>query len=208
MDPQDPILDPVVTLTFLAAQTRHILLGTGIIILPQRNPLVLAKELASLDVLSGGRLILGIGVGDLEPEFRALVIDVLSEVRPDGRLDWMTRVAEPLPMVMVARLLGLPDALAPELKKQGYAMVERISGFVPEDRIQGLEDEGINGLAPVLEAYMQAKEGSTVYADGLIGIGQRIARATGLGSGPSETEVLEEEQALAGGASLKQPSST
>ena len=44
--------------------------------------------------------------------------------------------------------------------------------------------------------------------DGLIGIGQRIARATRLGSGPSETEVLEEEQALAGGASLKQPSST
>jgi probable F420-dependent oxidoreductase len=72
MDPQDPVLDPVVTLTFLAAQTRRILLGTGIIILPQRNPLVLAKELASLDVLSGGRLILGIGVGYLEPEFRAL----------------------------------------------------------------------------------------------------------------------------------------
>ena len=47
-------------------------LGTGIIILPQRNPLVLAKELASLDVLSGGRLILGIGVGYLEPEFGAL----------------------------------------------------------------------------------------------------------------------------------------
>jgi probable F420-dependent oxidoreductase len=47
-------------------------LGTGIIILPQRNPLVLAKQLASLDVLSGGRLIFGIGVGYLEPEFRAL----------------------------------------------------------------------------------------------------------------------------------------
>ena len=45
-------------------------LGTGIIILPQRNPLVLAKELASLDVLSAGRLIVGIGVGYLEPEFR------------------------------------------------------------------------------------------------------------------------------------------
>src|SRR5918911_5658960 len=74
MNPEDRILDPVVTLTFLAAQTRHILLGTGIIILPQRNPLVLAKELASLDVLSGGRLIFGIGVGYLEPEFRALGI--------------------------------------------------------------------------------------------------------------------------------------
>jgi probable F420-dependent oxidoreductase len=72
MEPEDPILDPIVALTFLAAHTRTVRLGTGIIILPQRNPLVLAKELASLDVLSGGRLIVGLGVGYLEPEFRAL----------------------------------------------------------------------------------------------------------------------------------------
>lgn len=72
MAPTDRILDPVTALTFLAAHTSHVRLGTGIIILPQRNPLVLAKELASLDVLSGGRLIFGIGVGYLEPEFRAL----------------------------------------------------------------------------------------------------------------------------------------
>jgi len=72
MAPRDRILDPVVALTFLAAHTRRLLLGTGIIILPQRNPLVLAKELASLDVLSGGRLLFGIGVGYLEPEFRAI----------------------------------------------------------------------------------------------------------------------------------------
>jgi probable F420-dependent oxidoreductase len=72
MEPGDPILDPVITLTYLAGHTRRVRLGTGIIILPQRNPLVLAKELASLDVLSGGRLIFGVGVGYLEPEFRAL----------------------------------------------------------------------------------------------------------------------------------------
>lgn len=72
MEPTDPILDPIIALTFLAAQTRRVRLGTGIIILPQRNPLVLAKEIASLDVLSGGRFIFGIGVGYLEPEFRAL----------------------------------------------------------------------------------------------------------------------------------------
>lgn len=74
MEPGDRILDPLIALTFLAAQTREILLGTGIIILPQRNPLVLAKEVASLVALSEGRLILGIGVGYLEPEFRALGI--------------------------------------------------------------------------------------------------------------------------------------
>ncbi len=72
--PEERILDPIVTLTFLAAQTKRVLLGTGIIILPQRNPLVLAKELASLDELSEGRLLFGVGVGYLEPEFRALGI--------------------------------------------------------------------------------------------------------------------------------------
>jgi probable F420-dependent oxidoreductase len=72
MAPHEPILDPVIALTYCAAVTSRVRLGTGIIILPQRNPLVLAKELASLDALSGGRLIFGVGVGYLEPEFRAL----------------------------------------------------------------------------------------------------------------------------------------
>ena len=72
MAPHEPILDPVIALTYCAAVTTRVRLGTGIIILPQRNPLVLAKELASLDRLSNGRLIFGVGVGYLEPEFRAL----------------------------------------------------------------------------------------------------------------------------------------
>ena len=72
MGPHDRILDPVIALTYCAAVTQRVRLGTGIVILPQRNPLVLAKELASLDALSSGRLIFGIGVGYLEPEFRAL----------------------------------------------------------------------------------------------------------------------------------------
>lgn len=72
IEPTTPMLDPLVALSFLAAATDRILLGTGIVILPQRNPLVLAKQVASLDVLSQGRLLLGIGVGYLEPEFRAI----------------------------------------------------------------------------------------------------------------------------------------
>ena len=65
-------LNPLVALTFAAAHTRTIRLGTGILLLPQHQPLILAKELASLDVLSGGRLIVGIGVGWAEAEFEAL----------------------------------------------------------------------------------------------------------------------------------------
>jgi len=72
MGPQDRALDAVLALAWAAAHTSHIRLGTGIIILPQRNPVVLAKELASLDVLSEGRLTFGVGVGYLEPEFRAV----------------------------------------------------------------------------------------------------------------------------------------
>jgi probable F420-dependent oxidoreductase len=72
MAPQDPALDPIVALTWAAAHTTTIGLATGIIILPQRNPVVLAKQLASLDVLSGGRLVFGVGVGYLQPEFRAV----------------------------------------------------------------------------------------------------------------------------------------
>jgi probable F420-dependent oxidoreductase len=72
MDPEDPILDPVTTLAFLAGRTRSVRLGTGIIVLPLRNPLILAKQLATVDVLSDGRLMFGIGVGYVEREFEAL----------------------------------------------------------------------------------------------------------------------------------------
>jgi probable F420-dependent oxidoreductase len=66
------LLDPAVALAFLAAHTTKLLLATGIIILPQRNPVVLAKELASVDRLSKGRLVFGLGAGYLKPEFQAL----------------------------------------------------------------------------------------------------------------------------------------
>lgn len=67
-----PIPDPLVWLAYVAGATESIKLGTGVLILPQRNPVVLAKELATLDHLSGGRLLLGVGVGWLEEEFEAL----------------------------------------------------------------------------------------------------------------------------------------
>jgi len=67
-----PIPDPVVALAYAAAITRRIKLATGIVILPQRHPFYVAKEFASLDVLSKGRAILGVGIGWLEEEFDAM----------------------------------------------------------------------------------------------------------------------------------------
>jgi probable F420-dependent oxidoreductase len=64
--------DPLVWLAWVAAHTQAIRLATGILILPQRNPVITAKQVATLDLLSGGRMLLGIGVGWLEEEFRVL----------------------------------------------------------------------------------------------------------------------------------------
>ena len=69
---ETPIPDPLIWLAYVAAAAPSLRLGTCILIVPQRNPLVLAKELATLDWLSGGRVELGLGVGWLEEEFQAL----------------------------------------------------------------------------------------------------------------------------------------
>jgi probable F420-dependent oxidoreductase len=67
-----PFPDPLIWLAYVARETSTIRLATGILILPQRNPLILAKELATLDHLSSGRVTLGVGIGWLQEEFDAL----------------------------------------------------------------------------------------------------------------------------------------
>jgi probable F420-dependent oxidoreductase len=69
-----PIPDPLLWLAFVAARTTRIKLATGILILPQRHPAYVAKEVATLDTLSNGRAVLGIGIGWLREEFEALGI--------------------------------------------------------------------------------------------------------------------------------------
>lgn len=70
--PTLPFLDTMVTLTLVAAHTTRLRVASGIILLPLRNPVVLAKELASLDVVSKGRLIIGVGAGYIYAEFAAV----------------------------------------------------------------------------------------------------------------------------------------
>lgn len=67
-----PIPDPILPLAYAAAITKNLRLGTGVVILPQRNPLYVAKEMATLDVLSHGRAMLGVGIGWLQEEFEAV----------------------------------------------------------------------------------------------------------------------------------------
>jgi probable F420-dependent oxidoreductase len=73
--PNAPLVEPISALSFIAGITSKIKLGTGVMILPQRHPLYVAKEVATLDLISTGRAILGIGSGWCAEEFTALGLD-------------------------------------------------------------------------------------------------------------------------------------
>jgi len=86
--PETPLLDPFVALTNVAAHTSTLLVATGVVVVPVHQPLVLAKKVASLDRVSGGRLLFGVGVGYLAPEFAALGVPLAERgARLDEHLD-------------------------------------------------------------------------------------------------------------------------
>jgi len=74
-EPYGQLLEPLITLTSIASATERLTVGTSCIVLPQRNPILLAKQAAALDVFSKGRVIMGLGAGWAEPEFRFLNAD-------------------------------------------------------------------------------------------------------------------------------------
>jgi len=77
---REHMLDPLAVLPWLAGVTRQVALGTSVVILPYRSPIPVAKLLASVDVLSGGRLIVGAAIGWLEGEFEALAVPFKERV--------------------------------------------------------------------------------------------------------------------------------
>ncbi len=87
----EPRLEALTVLTYLAAVTERVRLGVGVLVLPQRQPVLLAKQLTSLDVLSGGRLVVGIGVGYVEAELAAFGV---------GRADRAAMTDEHLDVVL------------------------------------------------------------------------------------------------------------
>ena len=97
--PETSFLEPITTLSYIAAETRQIRLGTGVLLLALRHPLHVAKAMATLDALSKGRAILGVGLGWLAEEFEAMGIpfrervgrvregvDVLRKIWAEGKL--------------------------------------------------------------------------------------------------------------------------
>ena len=77
--PDEPYYEPLSALNFIAGCTQRVRLGTHVLIIPYRNPVLTAKILSTLDVLSGGRVILGAGVGWMEEEFQAMGLDTYKE---------------------------------------------------------------------------------------------------------------------------------
>jgi cytochrome P450 len=116
----------------------------------------------------GGLLSAG-AINAREDEFRGLISAALAVKLAPGRLEWMADIAEPLPMVVVARLLGVPVSAAPVLKEQGYASVEQISGFVSEERGQLLLQKMME-LGPVIDTYADARSSATPDLSTVIGV--------------------------------------
>ncbi|WP_308285665.1 LLM class F420-dependent oxidoreductase [Actinoplanes hulinensis] len=93
-----PRLEAMVALTYLAAVTSRVRLGVGLIVLPQRQPVLLAKQVSSLDVLSGGRLTVAVGAGYVEPELHAMGVSLAERgARTDEYLAAMRALWEEAP---------------------------------------------------------------------------------------------------------------
>ena len=96
-------------------------------------------------------------VAKREDEYRALIDDALTPALAAGRVEWMGAIAEPLPMLMVTRLLGVADEDSPVLKAQGYASVELIGGFCTAEQIPALQATLVE-LGPAIAAFAAAGE--------------------------------------------------
>lgn len=112
VEPSFPILDAVGTLTAIAARTQRIRLGTGILVLPLRNPTVAAKALSTLDVISSGRLILGVAAGWYAREFDAVGVPFKQRGRLFERnLEVLTRLWTEDRVTLSADELNLREAV-------------------------------------------------------------------------------------------------
>jgi probable F420-dependent oxidoreductase len=165
-------LEPVVVLSAMTSTTSTAELGTSVLILPMRNPILFAKQAACIDVLSGGRLVLGVGVGWLREEFEALGADfksrgaVLDEWLTIARRCW-TGTVEPfegrfykLPEAIYVRPTPVrrPPVLIGGMSRNALERAGRIAdGWLAQYSLEDLSETGIaEGLATVRAAAAEA----------------------------------------------------
>jgi probable F420-dependent oxidoreductase len=183
----EPWFDAIVALAMAAAATDHVELGTAVLVLPQRQPVILAKQVASLDRLAGGRVVLGVGAGWLAEEFAALATPFDSRgTRTDDWIDllrscWTGRpgrfdsdhyqlpadiVCEPTPARPIPILVGGTTRAA---LRRAHRHGDGWLGIQPADAIDvdAIEDASarLDGVARrVLRIVGSARLGATVAA--------------------------------------------
>jgi probable F420-dependent oxidoreductase len=118
-EPFGNVLESFTTLAYLAARTERIRLGTGILVLPQRNPLLVAKQAATVNHLSGGRLTLGVAVGYIEEEYGYLGADFANRGR--------------LADEYIAALRELFESDAPDFHGEHFSFTDAL--FSPRPRV-------------------------------------------------------------------------
>lgn len=146
-DPRNPLVDPVIGMCWAAAATSRIELGTNILVLPQRNPVILAKALATLDSFAAGRIVLGVGVGWAKEESDAVGVPFAERgKRTDEaiavlRTLWDTQVSthqgqnyrfsEAYSFPKPARVGGIPILIGGESKAALRRVAELGDGWLP-----------------------------------------------------------------------------
>jgi alkanesulfonate monooxygenase len=131
VEPSFPILDSITTLAAIAAKTHRIKLGTGVLVLPLRNPVIAAKALGSLDLISGGRLLLGVAVGWYAREFDAVGVPFKQRGRQFERnLDILFRLWTEPRVTLRADEFNLRDAVMVPRPAQAPRPPVLIGGYV------------------------------------------------------------------------------
>lgn len=171
-------LDPLVTLSFVSAVTTTIRVATGILLLPQHNPVVVAKQAASLDLVSKGRLLLGIGIGWSAEEFAALGIAFSGRAR---------RMHE---FVDVMRALWRDDATSFDGEFVSFQTVRSYPKPVRDRRVPivvgGTSDAALGRVAAYGDGWYGFNLATDQVAERITDLGSRCLR---LGRDPSQVEV-------------------
>ena len=162
---REHMLDPLAVLPWLAGVTERIALGTSVIILPYRSPIPVAKLLASVDVLSGGRLIVGAAIGWMEGEFAALNVPFQERVsRSEEALELMRALwtqERPDLETKRHRLSGLQVSPMPLQKPRPPLLVGGMSEGALR-RVARLGD-GWHATAATVESFRQGKQAVTKF---------------------------------------------
>jgi probable F420-dependent oxidoreductase len=147
--PSPYLFDPLVTLTWAAAITEHVDLGTSVLVVPQHNPLELANTLASLDALSGGRLVAGVGVGWSEAEYAALGSSFADRgARLDEALEMWRAVWSEDPVSFTGEHVSFSDIRV--LPKPAHRIPIWVGGSAPIARRRAVRHDGYHliGVTP------------------------------------------------------------